>query len=229
MNVSMKQLPESERPYERCEQLGPEVLSDAELLSVILRSGTTNVSALQLAHQVLQKDEMHPNLTGLCYLSREQLMEIPGIGRVKATQLQAIVELAKRIAITVPEDTMRMNTPESIAHYFMKELRFETQECVYAVFFNQNCKLLKKILITKGTVNASLLSPREIFLEALRCSAVNVVIVHNHPSGNPEPSTEDARITEQIQRAGQLVQIQLLDHIIVGNQQYYSFAEHGKL
>lgn len=229
MQEQMKSLPVSERPYERCERFGPEALSDAELLAVILRTGTMGVSALQLAHQILNKDENDKNLIGLCHLSREQMMEIPGIGMVKAIQLQAITELAKRISKSVAEENIQLHKPALIAEFFMHELRFETQECVYAVFFDQKCKLIKKCLITKGTVNASLISAREIFLEALRCSAVQLVVVHNHPSGNPEPSTDDICITSQLKAAGKLLGMPLVDHIIVGGQTYYSFAEHHQL
>lgn len=229
MKECMKDLPLSERPYERCEQLGPEALSDAELLAVILRSGSIGMNSLQLARQVLARDENHKNLVGLCYLSREQLMEIPGIGRVKAIQLQAVAELAKRIARTSPEQQIILGKPAYIAEYFMEELRFKTQECVFAVYLDQKCKLLKKQMITMGTVNASLLSPREIFLEALKCGAVNLILIHNHPSGNANPSNEDCKMTRQIQEAGALLQIPLLDHIIIGNQTYYSFAEARQL
>lgn len=229
MKVNMKELPVSERPYERCERLGPGALSDAELLAVILRNGCREMNSLQLAGQVLMKDEMHKDLTGLCYLSREQLMELPGIGRVKAIQLLAIAELAKRIARTAPEEQLRLGKPVFIARFFQEELRFETQECVHAVYLDQNCRYLKRELITKGTVNASLISPREIFLQAFRCSAVHLVLVHNHPSGNVSPSQEDIWITNQIKEAGKLLQIPLLDHIIVGEQTYFSFAEHQML
>lgn len=229
MNENMKALPLSERPYERCEQYGPESLTDAELLAVILRTGCAGFNSLQLARQVLTKDENHKNLIGLCYLSRQQLMEIPGIGRVKAIQLQSIAELAKRIARASPEEQILLGKPVYIARYFMEDLRFEIQECVYAVYLDQKCRFLKKKLITKGTVNASLISPREIFLEALKCNAVHLVLIHNHPSGNPNPSPEDVRVTGQMKESGQLLQIPLLDHIIIGNQAYYSFAEHGRL
>lgn len=229
MKECMKDLPLSERPYERCEQLGPEALSDAELLAVILRSGSIGMNSLQLARQVLAKDVNHKNLIGLCYLSREQLMEIPGIGRVKAIQLQSIAELAKRIARTVPEQQVILGKPAYIAEYFMKDLRFKTQECVFAVYLDQKCMLLKKQMITMGTVNASLISPREIFLEAFKCCAVNLILIHNHPSGNAEPSFEDRKVTRQLCEAGDLLQIPLLDHIIIGNQAYYSFAEARQL
>lgn len=226
---NMKTLPMSERPYERCEQLGPGALSDAELLAVILRNGCREMNSLQLARQILMKDETHKNLMGLCYLSREQLMELPGIGRVKAIQMQAVAELARRIARAAPEEQIRFGRPADIAHYFQEELRFETQECVYAVYLDQKCKYLKQELITRGTVNASLISPREIFLQALRCQAVQLILIHNHPSGNPNPSQEDIDITRQMQTAGNLLQIPLLDHIIVAGQTHYSFAEHQML
>lgn len=229
LKESMKELPLSERPYERCEQFGPEGLSDAELLAVILRNGCTGLNSLQLARLVLNKDETHKNLSGLCYLSREQLMELPGIGRVKAIQLQAIAELAKRIARAVPEEQILLGKPKYIAQYFMEDLRFETQECVYAAFLDQKCRLLKKRLITKGTVNTSLISPREIYLEALKCNSVYLVLVHNHPSGNANPSEEDCKVTRQLRQAGELLHLPLLDHIIIGDQTYYSFAEHQKL
>lgn len=223
----MKDLPISERPYERCEQLGPQALTDAELLAVILRTGCAGMNSLELARLVLEKETAHRNLVGLCYLSREQLMEIPGIGRVKAIQLQTIAELARRIARTVPESQMILGSPQSIAEYFMEELRYETQECVYAVYFDQRCHLIKKLMITRGTVNAALISAREIYLEAVRCSAVNLVLVHNHPSGSAQPSQEDCMVTQKVKAAGELLQIPLIDHIITGNRCYFSFAEHN--
>ncbi len=229
MKERMKELPVSERPYERCERFGAEALSDAELLAVILRTGCVEMNSLQLARHVLSKDENHKNLLGLMYLSREQLMEIPGIGRVKSLQLQSIAELARRIAQADTEEQILLGKPLYIAEYFMKELRFETQECVYAVYLDQKCRLLRRAMITKGTVNASLISPREIYLEALRCNAVNLVLVHNHPSGNPNPSPEDKRVTEQLKNSGELLQIPLLDHIIIGDSVYFSFAEAGML
>lgn len=225
----MKELPESERPYERCAKLGTVALTDAELLAIIMRTGTTGRNSLQLARQILNADPIHKGLSGLGYLSREQLLQIPGIGPVKATQLQSIAELSKRMARQMPEKQLLLGKPVHIAQYFMTELRYATQEYVYAVYLDQKCKYLRKQEITKGTVNASLISPREIFLEAMRCGAVQLVLVHNHPSGNVSPSREDIQITHQVKDAGELLQIRLIDHIIVGPQSYYSFAEHRML
>jgi DNA repair protein RadC len=229
MKETMKDLPVSERPYERCERLGAAALSDAELLAVILRTGCVSMNSLQLAHLVLNKDENHKNLSGLMYLSREQLMEIPGVGRVKALQLQAIAELARRLSNAHKEEQILLGKPIVIAEYFMNELRYESQECVHAVYLDQKCRLIKRVMISKGTVNASMISAREIYIEALKCNAVNLVLVHNHPSGNPKPSAEDAKVTAQMKEVGRLLHIPLIDHIIIGDLSYYSFAEAGRL
>lgn len=229
MKETIKDLPVSERPYEKCEQYGPGHLSDAELLAVILRTGNKDLNSVQLAHQILRKDETHQNLKGLMYLSREQLMEIPGIGSVKANQLLVIGELVRRLSLLNTEESVTLGSPLSIAEYFMNDLRYETREYVYAVYLNQCCKMIKKLMITKGTVNASLISPREIYLEALKCNAVSVVLVHNHPSGNAKPSQEDQKVTVQVKQSGELLNIPLIDHIIIGDMSYYSFAEAGML
>lgn len=229
MKETIKDLPMSERPYEKCETYGPKVLSDAELLAVILRTGSKDVNSVQLAHQILMKDNTHKDLTGLMYLTREQLMEIPGIGNVKANQLMVIAELARRLSIRNAEEAVVLGNPMSIAEYFMNDLRFATQEYVYAVYLNQCCKMIKKQMITKGTLNASLISPREIYMEALKCNAANVVLVHNHPSGNVRPSPEDRQVTLQVKECGDMLNIPLVDHIITGDMSYYSFAEAGTL
>ncbi len=229
MRENMKNLPESERPYERCERYGAKVLTDAELLAVIIRSGSAEFNSVQVARQILEKDPNHKNLTGLYYLSRKQLLEIPGIGSVKATQLQAIAELSRRMSAVSLESGMILKRPAALAEYFMNELRYEGQECVYAVFLDQKCSLIHSQMITRGTVNASLISPREIFLEALNWNAVYLVLIHNHPSGNVSPSREDQTVTAQLKEAGAMIGIPLLDHIIVGHSAYYSFAETGTL
>lgn len=229
MKETMKSMPESERPYERCERFGPKVLTDAELLAVIIRSGSAEMNSVQVARQILSKDKNHPNLTGLYYLNRKQLLEIPGIGQIKATQLLAVAELSKRMSKAKLEQGVILKRPSMLADYFMDELRYELQECVYAVFLDQKCSLIQTSLITKGTVNASLVSPREIFLEALNWKAVHLVLIHNHPSGNVSPSQEDYVVTRQVEEAGKLLGITLLDHIIVGHSGYYSFAEMQNL
>ena len=144
-------------------------------------------------------------------------------------QLKCVAELAARMAKAKAAERLAFDTPETIADYFMEELRYAEQEQLHVLFLNTRNKLLKEKLMFQGTVNASLVSPREIFMEALECRAVRMVLVHNHPSGDAAPSPEDIRMTRRIYKAGEMLGIQLLDHIIIGDHCYSSFQERGIL
>ena len=198
-------MPRDERPYEKCSRLGAEHLSDVELLAVLLRTGTRGENAL------------------------ERLKQIKGIGNVKAIQISCISELAKRLAKASYQDTVCFTDPKTIAQYYMEDLRHEKQEHMKLLMLNSKAKLLGETTISKGTVNASLVTPRELFIEALQKNAVSIIILHNHPSGDPSPSREDMLTTKRIQDAGALIGIELLDHIIIGNNCYISFREEGML
>ena len=230
MNQSntMKDIPCTERPYEKCERRGPESLSDVELLAVLLRTGTRGENALQLAERILY----HAGENGILSIhqfSRERLMNIKGIGRVKALQLSCISELAKRLSKASAQDMLSFSSPDSIARYYMEDMRHEKQELIKLLMLNGKAKLIGENNISKGTVNAALITPRELFIEALQKNAVSIVIMHNHPSGDPTPSREDRLITRRIQEAGALIGIELLDHIVIGNNCYISFREEGML
>lgn len=231
MNRKMKELPKDQRPYERCLKNGPGVLSDSELLAVILRSGTTKISALELAAEILAKMEAtpFPGLQGLIHISIPDLQGIHGIGEVKAVQLKCIGELARRIALNSAKPRIRWNDPRSIAEYYMEKLRHEEQEQVCCMMMDTKNHMIGEKTISKGTVNISVVSPREIFLDALRQHAVGIVLIHNHPSGDPSPSGEDRLMTKRVLKAGELVGISLLDHIIIGDHRYFSFREEGVL
>ena len=222
-HISMKNLPESERPYERFQILGAEALSDAELLAIILKTGTKDYTALDLARDLLL--ECQGNLLNLYEIGYEQLLERRGIGPVKATQLKAIAELSKRIARTGRGYHLSMNCPSSIADYYMEELRHEEQELVICMMSDVKGHFLGDKILTRGTATGSLVTPREIFMEALRRHAVS--LIHNHPSGDPTPSPDDLQITARIYQAGELLGIHLLDHIVIGDQRYCSFREEG--
>ncbi|WP_373214992.1 DNA repair protein RadC [Ruminococcus sp. 5_1_39BFAA] len=226
---TMKELPEAQRPYEKCIREGVEALSDSELLAVILRSGTQGMNSLTLANKVLSltKDTAYPGLLGLMRLSLQDLMKVNGIGKVKAIQLKCIGELSKRMASAAAKPRISFRDPETIARYYMERLRHEEQELLFVMMFDNRNHLLGEHLVTKGTANATLVTPREIFLEALRYRAVCLILVHNHPSGDPSPSDCDIAVTEQIFKAGELVGISLLDHIIIGDQRYFSFRSQG--
>lgn len=225
----IKDLPEAQRPYEKCFSHGEAALSDCELLAVILRSGTQGLNSLELAQEILQYMETssYTGLTGLLHISVQDLMEIHGIGQVKAVQLKCIGELSKRIARTAARPQMVMNNPSSVASYYMEELRHEEQEVVICMMSDVKGHFLGDKVLTRGTATGSLVTPREIYMEALRRHAVSLILVHNHPSGDPTPSPDDMQITARIYQAGELLGIHLLDHIIIGDQKYCSFREEG--
>lgn len=225
---TMKEMPSTERPYEKCEQRGAQSLSDVELLAVLLRTGTRGENALELSERILY----HAGESGILSIhqfNKERLMRIKGIGKVKAIQISCISELAKRLAKASAQELLSFESPDSIARYYMEDLRHEKQEHMKLLMLNTKAKLIGETNISKGTVNASLITPRELFIEALQKNAVSIVILHNHPSGDPTPSREDRLTTRRIQEAGALIGIELLDHIIIGNNCYISFREEGLL
>lgn len=231
MTYTMKELPETERPYEKCLSQGAGALSDSELLAVILKTGTRGSSSLHLANEILKflQNSSYPGLVGLHYISLEELTKIHGIGRVKAIQLKCIGELSKRIATASARSTLSFNNPVTIAQYYMERLRHEEQEHMICVMLDSKNHLLGEQVLTKGISNATLITPREVYLAALQYHAVNLILVHNHPSGDPTPSKCDLEVTERIFDAGEMLGIALLDHIIIGDHRYISFREQGLL
>lgn len=226
--ITMKDIPKDERPYEKCLKNGPECLSDAELLSIIIRIGSKENNSLALAQKILALNYPKEGILGLLHLSMPELMQIKGIGNVKGAQLLCIGELSRRIwKKTVLNNTKAFHKPLDIVNYFIEDMRHREQEQVSIMRLNTKGALIRDVLISQGTVNASVVSPREIFLEALKYHAVNLVMVHNHPSGDPTPSREDLSLTRRVRDAGELVGIQLLDHIIIGDNSYISLKERG--
>lgn len=223
-HFTMKNLPESERPYEKYTLYGEESLSDAELLAIILKSGTKNSNSLDLARSILKGN--HNNLLNLYDLSFRELMQFSGIGQVKAIQLKAVAELSRRIARTKSGYRLKMNKPETIADYYMEQLRHSKQELLMCAFFDSKNNFLGDVLISKGAVNYAYVSPRDVFRYAFEYEAVMFILLHNHPSGDPTPSEDDLRITRRIEKGAQILQLDLVDHIIIGDNQYYSFKEN---
>ena len=226
---TMKELRPEEQPYEKCVNQGTEYLTDTELLSVIIRAGVPGVSAYELADEILRKAGPYRGLLGICHLSLEELITIHGVGRVKAIQVKCIAELSRRIAKTAAACQISLSTPASVADYFMEDMRHEEQEQLMLLMVNTKNCILREKLIFKGTVNYSCVSPREIFIEAVMAKAVHIVLVHNHPSGDPAPSPEDIHMTRQVQEAGELLGITLLDLIIIGDNCYFSMKEEKLL
>ncbi|MCT4598217.1 MAG: DNA repair protein RadC [Vallitalea sp.] len=223
--MRVKDLPSSERPYEKFELFGPNALSDAELLAIIIRSGSKKERSIEIAQRILSIKKQ--GIRGINDLTLEDLQKISGIGRVKSIQIKAIAELSKRISKYNGVAKVKISSPSSIASIYMEEMRYLQQEHLKIVFLDTKNKIISDKFLTVGTVNASLINPREVFIQALRHNAVHVILLHNHPSGDPTPSREDISITERIIEAGEIVGIKLLDHLIIGDGNYMSLKEQG--
>lgn len=226
-HITTKDLPISERPYEKCLQEGAQALSDAELLAVILKSGSRDMNAVALAQHILQADGN--NLLNLYHMSVEELMLFPGIGKVKAIQLKCVAELSKRIARTDRKDRICLSNAASVAAYYMERLRHEQAEQLLISMFDAKCHLIGDMLISTGTVDHVIASPRDIFVRLLEKKAVYFILLHNHPSGDPTPSREDFAMTERMKACGELMDLNLSDHIIIGDNNYYSFRENKQI
>lgn len=213
-------------PYEKFLEFGAENLTDRELLAIILRTGTKDKSAVELAGQVLSLAKYpREGLLGLYDVTLEELMQIKGIGMVKAVKLKSLTELSVRISRTMAKEGLIFNRSSTVAGYFMEKLRHRATECVILVCLDGKGQLIAEKKLSDGSVKMSLISPREIFMEALKCRAVNIILVHNHPSGDPTPSRADRELTKTVMELGEKMDIPLLDHIIIGDNRYTSFKE----
>ncbi|AWI12995.1 DNA repair protein RadC [Caldifermentibacillus hisashii] len=222
----IKDFPKEERPRERFIHHGPSSLSNQELLAIILRTGTKNESVLQLAQRLIKEFQ---GLRMLMNASLEELTKIKGVGEAKAIQLLAAIELGKRIANMKNEERYVIRSPEDGANYVMEEMRFLTQEHFVCLFLNTKNEVIHKQTIFIGSLNASIVHPRELFKEAFRRSAASMICLHNHPSGNPEPSREDIEVTRRLVECGRILGVDVLDHIIIGDKRYVSLKEKGYL
>lgn len=219
----MKQLPLSEQPYHICWEKGAKYLTDAQLLGILLKTGSKDQTVLELATQILNSKE--GNLLSLAELSRKEMIKMKGIGKVKAMQIECIVELAIRMSGISRKQGILFRDPEAVFVYFVHRLRFLKKEHLYGLYLDGKGMLLKEELLTVGTMNASLVSPREIFRTALECDALSLILVHNHPSGDPSPSQADTEVSRVVGEAGEMLEIPLLDHIIIGDNTYISMKE----
>lgn len=226
-NKMERLLPREQRPYEKCQEKGVEALTNQELIAILLRTGSVEESALELAGRVLRSASGEEELKALGTMSIEQLMQIRGIGRVKAMQLKCICELSRRMAKESAGVLSMMTSPQAIAAYYMEDMRHKSQEELILLMLNGKNRRIGEQMISRGTVNGSMITPREIFLEALRHHAVSIVLLHNHPSGDPSPSEEDHVLTVRVWEVGELMGLPLLDHIVIGDRCYYSFKERG--
>lgn len=220
----LRDLPHEERPRERMMQYGAEALSHAELLAILLRTGTQQESALHLAQRILMQAG---NLRQLVDLSLEELMEIKGIGAAKALQLKAGIELGRRLALSRHTLSPTIRSPRDVSDLLSEQLRYLQKEHFVCLFLNTKNVVIAQETLSIGSLNAAVVHPREVFRAAIKCSSASIICAHNHPSGDPTPSKEDVQLTQRLIEAGSIVGIDVLDHIVIGDGQYVSLKERG--
>ena len=222
--MKIKELPEGERPYEKLELYGERTLSNAELLAIIIKNGTKEKTSIEIANEIinLNKTQNKGDLNFLREFSLEELMNIKGIGRVKAIQIKAICELSTRMSKPSNYKKVQIKSSKDVAELLMRELRFEKREIAKTIILNNKNVVIKIIDVAIGAGNFSNLNIRYILSETVKMNAPKIILVHNHPSGDPTPSRSDILVTKKLKEASETLSIELLDHIIIGNMQYKS-------
>jgi len=218
--MRIKDLPNSSKPRERFVKYGPETLSDAELFAIILRTGTKSENVIDMSNRLIAQY----GLDKLFECSLKEIQEIKGIGPAKAMQILTIAEIQKRINQS-KKPVKKISRAEDVFNYFYERLKDEKQENFYILLLNNQNNIIKEELISKGILDASIIHPREVFKPAIKNSAAKIILVHNHPSGNPEPSQEDLDITKQLIKIGEELGIKVLDSVIVGDGRWWGWGE----
>lgn len=229
MSIKLKELPITERPYEKLELYGPEQLTNSELLAIIIKTGTKEETAVQLAQRILKLSdkENKSDLTFLQDISIGEFTKIKGIGKVKAIQLLAVIELAKRINKPINLNEIKILKTEDVARLLMNELKNEKREKVKLILLNSKNIVMKIIDISYGGSRSAPIEPKDVLYEAIKLQSPNIILVHNHPSGDVTPSKSDYGITDRLYESADLMGIKLLDHVIIGNNRYESVM-YGK-
>lgn len=224
MEQKISDLPLQERPQERLEKYGAGALSNAELLAVILRSGSHSASILHLAGTLLKA---FGGLNGVMDADFHELCAISGIKRVKATQLLAVAEIAKRYGSFRSGDEYRIRTPKDASDLVMNEMRDLKREVLKVLILNTKNVVTSTVEASMGTLASSIVHPRDIYRDAIKRNAASIILIHNHPSGDPTPSGDDINATRRVREAGKIIGIELLDHLIIGEGQFVSLKEKG--
>lgn len=222
----IRDFPASERPRERFIREGPLSLSNQELIALLLRTGTNKESVLQLSERLISYFD---GLRMLKDATVEEMTSIRGIGEAKAIHILAAVEIGRRISNLEFSERYVIRSPEDCANYCMNDMRFLSQEHFVCLYLNTKNQVLHKQTIFIGSLNASIVHPREVFKEAFRRSAASIICIHNHPSGDPTPSREDIEVTKRLIECGKIIGIDILDHLIIGEKKYVSLKEKGYL
>lgn len=224
--IKIMDLPKNERPREKLLRYGTESLTNSELLAVILRTGTKKENILDLCSKLIK---LKGGINGLLNMSIEDITNIKGIGTAKGAQILAVVELSKRFKTYKSGNEYKISSPKEAASYVMESMRYMKQECLRVIMLNTKNVVIFQKDVSIGSLNSSIVHPREVYCEAIRKSCASIIICHNHPSGDPTPSEEDINVTNRLKECGRLLGIELIDHIIIGNGRYTSLKEKGIL
>ena len=227
MSIKMKELPLSERPYEKLQMYGPEKLSNAELLAIVIKTGTKTETSVEIAQKILKLKGEQSQLKFLQDVSIEECMQIKGIGKVKAIQIRAIGELTKRMARPV-NNQIKITNSIDVANLMMEELRYEKREIAKVILLNSKNIVLKIVDIAFGGANFAMIEPKEVLSEAIKMNVPHMILIHNHPSGDSTPSNQDYHLTDRIYDCCDLMGIKLLDHIVIGDGTFSSIMTKTK-
>ena len=221
-HLLIRDLPQNERPRERLEHVGAQAVSTAELLAIILRTGSGGENVLRLAERILHR---FSDLTGIARATLAELQEVRGVGPAKAIEIKAALELGRRLTSQMPEERPRITCPGDAANLLMSEMSLLEQEHLRVLLLNTRNEVLRVHTAYIGNINSSVVRMAEIFKPAIRENAAGLIVVHNHPSGDPSPSAEDVRVTREMDKAGKLLHIEVIDHIIIGHHRFVSLKE----
>ena len=225
-HVRIREIPSDERPRERLLQYGADSLSTAELLAILLRTGTEKYSAIGLGNHLMSH---FGGLRGVASMTISEMSQVHGIGPAKAAQIKAAIEFGRRLVAASPEERPRIRSPQDVYNLLGPSLRDERKEHFVALLLDTKGGVFRNTTISIGDLSSSLVHPREVFTEAVRHSAASIIVAHNHPSGDPAPSPEDAAVTRRLCEAGQLLGIEVLDHVVLGDSRWVSLREKGLL
>ena len=224
---TIKEIPLNDRPREKMAANGAAVLTDAELIAILLRTGTAEKSAIDIASEMTADGGLYKRLAGITRLN--ELTNIKGLGQAKAATVLAALEIGRRIASAKPIEKIHLSCPQDVADFLMPRLRYAAKEQFVVILLNNKNKVIGTEVVSEGSLSSSIVHPREVYAPAILHHAAAIMVVHNHPSGDPKPSTEDAEVTRNLARSGKVLGIPMIDHVIIGDGNYYSFLENEAL
>lgn len=221
---TIKEIPLNDRPREKMAANGAAVLTDAELIAILLRTGTAEKSAIDIASEMTADGGLYKRLAGITRLN--ELTNIKGLGQAKAATVLAALEIGRRIASAKPIEKIHLSCPQDVADFLMPRLRYAAKEQFVVILLNNKNKVIGTEVVSEGSLSSSVVHPREVFAPAILHHAAAIMVAHNHPSGEPKPSIEDEEVTRQLLRSGKVLGIPMIDHVIIGDGNYYSFLEN---